>query len=214
MSEIVKGALLSSCGKYRYWLSRQWSNLIAMHEPPLVFVMLNPSIADHEVDDPTIRRCMGFAKREDARGMMVLNLFAARATDPKELTAMEDPIGPHNDSEIQRLLGDGYATVICAWGANKFAKKRASEFLENMAHRSLYCLGVTKDGSPRHPLYVPTDQPLEPYRIPADAHICPCCRKSVFSELEHWSPDGWTSPGFFKCDSSEETEHEAQEEQT
>ena len=160
MSEIVKGALLSPCGKYRYWLSRQWSHRIAVYEPPLVFVMLNPSTADHEIDDPTIRRCMGFAKREDARGMMVLNLFAARVTDPNKLKAMEDPVGPDNDSETQRLLGDGYATVVCAWGANKIASRRAAQFLKNMEGRDLYCLGTTKDGSPRHPLYVPYSQPL------------------------------------------------------
>lgn len=155
-------AKISECGQYRYWLSRRWGELRA-GRPPIVFVMLNPSTADHEIDDPTIRRCISFAKREMAHGLMVMNLFALRATDPMALRTHPDPVGPENDDEIRRLLGDGYATVVCAWGAHSVAATRAEAFVRLTAGRSMYCLGMTKHGDPRHPLYVRRDQPLVPF---------------------------------------------------
>lgn len=157
-----RDAFISDCGEYRYWLSRRWGGLCG-GRVPFVFVMLNPSTADHEVDDPTIRRCIAFAKRENAHGLMVMNLFALRATDPKALFSHRDPVGPDNDCEIKRLLGDGYATVVCAWGANSFARSRSRDFIESMNGRQMFCLGTTKTGEPRHPLYVKGDQPLVPF---------------------------------------------------
>lgn len=151
-------AAISGCGQYRYWLSRVWTAQTLVQ--PMVFVMLNPSTADATIDDPTIRRCVGFAKRELAGGLVVMNLFALRATDPSALRRAVDPVGPENDEYIKRLLGDGYATVVCAWGSDPFARTRASEFLRLMDGRPLHCLGITKNGSPKHPLYVRGDHPL------------------------------------------------------
>lgn len=155
-----KDALVSDCGQYRYWLSRVWRDQIRVGMPPLVFVMLNPSTADAVEDDPTIRRCIGFAKREMAGALMVMNLFALRSPKPEALRAAADPVGPDNDYHLKRLLGDGYATVVCAWGADKFAEQRASDFVSLMAGRELHCLGMTKGGAPKHPLYLPADAPL------------------------------------------------------
>lgn len=153
-------ANISPCGNYRYWLERKWGR-----SAPLVFVMLNPSTADASEDDPTIRRCIGFAKRERAGGIVVVNLFALRATDPKELDTADDPIGPGNTRAIGEALLMAATTtgfLVCAWGANKNApdeaerlRRRAKDFLVE-----LVCLGQTKSGAPKHPLYIKADQPL------------------------------------------------------
>ena len=101
---------------YRYALERRWDHM----RPYLVMVMLNPSTADAVRDDPTIRRCVGFAKKARAGGLLVLNLFAYRATDPRELREAADPVGPENDEIIKRHL-DGMSLyegtkVVAAWG--------------------------------------------------------------------------------------------------
>jgi hypothetical protein len=160
---IRRRAKISDCGRYRYWLSREWGP-----GPLLTFVLLNPSIADAETDDPTIRRCIGFAKREGADGCAVVNLFAWRATDPAGLTRAEDPIGPENAEEIGRALVASAVSrlpLVCAWGSTAGAgmqgfklKRRARD-----CGASLACLGRTANGAPRHPLYVPGDQPLETF---------------------------------------------------
>lgn len=161
MSDLLtsRSATISECGKYRYWLERQWSTV-----PPLAFVMLNPSTADAEIDDPTIRRCMAFAKRERAGGIVVVNLFGLRATDPSELERVEDPFGRANIEALGAVLVSQWK-VVCAWGAHREAivpghvlRKRAKDCAAR-----LWCLGKTKDGHPRHPLYLPSNQPLEAY---------------------------------------------------
>lgn len=154
VSKMIKNARISECGKYRYWLERRWGE-----GEQQVFVMLNPSIADASVDDPTIRRCIGFAKREGAGGIVVVNLFAYRATNPKDLGNRESIVGEDNESAIREALAMAVKdkrTVICAWGANKHAKKQAPK-VKNIAKEcgaELVCLGLTSNGSPRHPLYV------------------------------------------------------------
>jgi hypothetical protein len=157
------GADISPCGIYRYWLERQWADAA-----PLVFVMLNPSTADAKEDDPTIRRCMGFAKREGAGGIVVVNLFALRATDPKEIGRSDDPIGPANSVAIGNamLLSRAHKKpMICAWGASKNAAAQAKSLKRRAADfdADLVCLGRTKSGAPRHPLYIKADQPLVAY---------------------------------------------------
>ncbi len=162
---VRSGASISECGQYRYWLERQWGD-----EAPQVFIMLNPSTADADVDDPTIRRCMGFARDWGRGGIIVVNLFAYRATDPKELAKVDDPVGPENFYNIGMALlaartqsYDGF--VLCAWGSNSIAQKRS----ERLIHRAPYfdvplrCLGTTKSGAPKHPLYIPKDQKPEPF---------------------------------------------------
>ena len=152
------GALLSECGRYRYRLWRVWDDLA----PVMVWVMLNPSTADAEQDDPTIRKCIGFAKRHRHGGILVVNLFAWRATNPKELATVSDPIGPDNDEHIRvACRGPVLATVVGGWGSEKFARARATSVKVNIrCARPIHCFRQT-DGRPWHPLYLPYDSPLE-----------------------------------------------------
>lgn len=153
-------AVLSDCGTYRYRLTRLWDP----HARPACFVMLNPSTADAKRDDPTIRRCVGFARAWGCGGIVVVNLFALRATDPAALHAATDPIGPANEGYIRGAMVEGWP-VVAAWGAHVPARGRANHTRvgADRAGIPLKCLGVTKEGFPRHPLYVRADAPLIPY---------------------------------------------------
>jgi hypothetical protein len=158
-----RSAVISECRRYRYRLTREWSA-----GPMLTFVMLNPSIADASVDDPTIRRCIAFAKRSGAHGLLVINLFALRATDPTKLKESEIlAYGPDNYSTTRDVLRDAgrLAPVVCAWGAHSFAGDAANAFVQHAEYHgvALFCLGKTKNGSPRHPLYVRANQPFEEF---------------------------------------------------
>ena len=129
----------------------------------MTWIMLNPSTADAFADDPTIRRCASFARREGCGGIKVVNLFALRATDPRELRRHPDPVGACNDRVI-----DAHARglVVVAWGAGGALGGRdadAARILE-AAGVTPVCLGVTAGGQPRHPLYVRGDTPLVPWR--------------------------------------------------
>ena len=159
MNDIIYDAELSDCGEYRYRLSRIWDP----KKPPLTFVMLNPSTADMMTDDPTIRRCMGFGQREQAGGIVVVNLYGYRATKPFDLFQASDPIGAANDRWLlNACLAPG--KVVCAWGAN--APHPRSFHVKDLLreHRvKLHCLGTTNAGAPRHPLYLRRDQPLLRY---------------------------------------------------
>jgi hypothetical protein len=152
-------ALMSPCGAYRYWLTRTWDAT----RPSVCFIMLNPSTADAARDDPTIRRCVGFGERWGCGGVHVVNLFALRATDPKALRAHADPVGPENDEWIRR--GVRGRAVVAAWGASPLAARRARDVLKLTDTAGVWCLGVTRDGHPRHPLYVPNDAPLVPINL-------------------------------------------------
>lgn len=160
----VLSATISSCGRYRYRLTRG-------DEPRLAFVMLNPSTADAEQDDPTIRRCLAFAKREGTKGIEVWNLFGLRATNPKELNTAADPYGPENDQHLADLAASRHRIVVCAWGvgAPSEAVIRALTILQGGFDLMLYCLGHTRDGSPRHPLYLAGDAPLVPWNGVSDS---------------------------------------------
>lgn len=153
------GATLSECGLYRYKLWRQWNSAL----PRMVFIMLNPSTADATENDPTIRRCIGFAKRERHGGILVLNLFAWRATDPKELLRVEDPVGPDNRGVWFESMGLAQESPpVVAWGA----LHKSLKWREDEAWRVLIrpvCLGTTKAGHPRHPLYLSKSTPLNPW---------------------------------------------------
>lgn len=166
--EVARTADISECGRYRYSLGRRWGD-----GPVGVFVMLNPSTADAYQDDPTIRRCIGFAKREGWGGIEVVNLWAWRATDPKELLFGRRAIasevrGPLNTEAIREALSRA-SFAVAAWGATvdqlmrKGLPRIAVESLARDANVPLMCLGTTKDGHPRHPLYVPADAPLVPW---------------------------------------------------
>lgn len=140
------GATISEDRVYRYRLWRIWSEL----DPPIAFCMLNPSTADERNDDATIRRCIGFAKRWGHGGIVDVNLFALRATDPSELTKHPDPIGPDNDTWISKEYNRCYA-MIAAWGVHGSLMSRGAAVKEG---KILNHLGLTKAGHPKHPLYL------------------------------------------------------------
>jgi hypothetical protein len=159
-TSVEKAARISDCGMFRYSLARYWGP-----KRGLVFVMLNPSIADADVDDPTIRRCMGFARRDGYDGISVLNLYAYRATDPRSLLSCPDAVGPGNDVYLRLTLTEQArrgTPVVAAWGATA-ELDRVGQVLNLVPKVDWRCLGVTKQGAPRHPLYVRGDQPLVPY---------------------------------------------------
>ncbi len=149
---VIRDATFSLCGAYRYRLGRRWDAGAGR----ACFVMLNPSTADAERDDPTIRRCIGFAQRWGYSSLEVVNLFAFRATNPAALRDAGDPIGADSDRFIEEAAS-GSDRVVCAWGADRFAQAsgRATDVLAILKGCSeARCLGVTSEGHPRHPLYV------------------------------------------------------------
>lgn len=157
VTEVYKHAIISPDDLYRYSLWRAWGA-----GKSLRFVMLNPSTADASLDDPTIRRCMGFARREGYDGLTVLNLYAYRSTDPKALLTCADAVGPDNDRHLTAHLMEAAAVrqpVVAAWGANAHPD-RVGRVLSLWPDVDWRCLGTTKQGAPRHPLYVRGDQPL------------------------------------------------------
>ncbi|KQO98150.1 DUF1643 domain-containing protein [Leifsonia sp. Leaf264] len=136
-------------GDYRYTLTRVWDPAL----PTMTYVLLNPSTADAVELDPTLRRCVAFAKREGFGGMVILNLYAFRTKDPKVMLAAADPVGPENDLVFAGVTG----TVVAGWGTNA-DPARVAQAVALLPQ--LHALGVTKDGHPRHPLYVRGDAPL------------------------------------------------------
>lgn len=160
-SAVACNAVLSACGLYRYSLSRTWDITLQ----PACFVMLNPSTADAMQDDPTIRRCMNFARGWGNGGIVVVNLFAWRATFPEQLRQCQDPIGPLNDQHIREAAILGHPLVM-AWGATAWGRKRARQvvaLLEHAGRTDLHSLGRTRDGYPRHPLYLRRNTLLTPF---------------------------------------------------
>ncbi|MBP0593727.1 DUF1643 domain-containing protein [Paraburkholderia sp. LEh10] len=153
-----RGCILSDCGAYRYRLWREWDKT----RPTIAFLMLNPSTADHLSDDPTITRCMSRAIAGKYGRLEVANLFPLRATDPDELLTHPVPLGPTRggvtaDSAILDTLEQA-RTIVCAWGAHTAAHVRAAEVMRVIAMagygNKLYHLGLNRDGSPKHPLYI------------------------------------------------------------
>lgn len=158
-------AVISPCGTYRYLLSRP-SEVLHPDRSDALFIMLNPSTADETSDDPTIRRCRGFARSWGCAGLTVANLYALRATDPAALWEHDDPVGPENDVHLATLARE-YGDVVCAWGANA-RHDRVTQVVSILTSSGarLWCLGMTKAGAPRHPLYVRADQPCIEWRQP------------------------------------------------
>lgn len=156
-------ALISENLEYRYWLSRGWGVPGSRY---VNFVCLNPSTADGLVDDPTVRRMTRFAKDWGYDGLYVTNLYALRRTEPSELwISAVDPIGPVNDYWIE-AVARGAALVVCAWGAHGDRKDRGKSVAWRLRHVNahLFCLGLTKAGQPRHPLYLPATASVEQWR--------------------------------------------------
>ena len=149
-----RGADISPCGRYRYTLWRKWGP-----GGTCMFVGLNPSTADATLDDPTIRRCVAFARSWGYGGLMMTNLFAWRATDPRDMRAASDPVGPLNDAVLTATYFNS-AVAIAAWGAHGTHHGRDA-VVRKMLPRLRY-LRLTKDGHPGHPLYLPASlRPVE-----------------------------------------------------
>ncbi|MBC8451295.1 MAG: DUF1643 domain-containing protein [Planctomycetes bacterium] len=141
-------AELSACRTYRYALWRKWDSTL----PYAMFVGLNPSTADEVQDDPTIRRCVRFARDWGYGSLCMVNLFAYRATSPRDMKAAEDPVGPINDRWLKELATEA-GIVIAAWGNHGAFLGRSSAVRRLVP--VLHCLGLNKSGEPVHPLYQP-----------------------------------------------------------
>lgn len=164
---LERSAVISDDGRYRYRLVRRWSDA-----PLAAFIMLNPSTADADEDDPTIRRCEGFARAWGHGGLLVANLFAFRATDPRELVAAigrgEDAVGPFNNDAIRRLVeAADVSLVVAAWGTRGHLGGRDAEVASfvRASGRELCALRVSKDGFPGHPLYLPVALKPLPFTV-------------------------------------------------
>lgn len=151
MKYTCKDAILSDCEKYRYMLRRVWDR----KKPVCLFIGLNPSTADATEDDPTIRRCVRFADDWGYGTLMMGNLFAFRATDPKQMISAINPVGPLNDRWLKEIA-KGCGIVVAAWGNNGSLNARDHE-VRRMMPVQMHHLGLTKNGQPRHPLYLKAD---------------------------------------------------------
>lgn len=159
ISYFEMSAEFSDGGQYRYRLDRAWD---FMNSRRLVVIGLNPSTADETADDPTIRRCVGFAKREGCGGLVMVNLFAYRATEPADLRLTKDPLGDGNDVALRHACVDGSRIVVAAWGVHGGYCNRGADVRRMLVRNGVevHHLGLTKDGHPKHPLYLPASTPL------------------------------------------------------
>lgn len=179
---IEAGAVISECGAYRYRLRRVWE---MTRGPEAVFIMLNPSKADAALDDPTLRKCVGFAKRWGCSALELVNLFALRSTDPRALLHALDPVGPENRLNVEAAvvrarIAEAYAEdvghpspnprFVVAWGdVDPRLDEQAATmmgWLDELGVRPM-CLGRTKRGHPRHPVRLAYDTPLERFEVAA-----------------------------------------------
>lgn len=153
----LRKANFSDCRTWRYTLLRSWAK--TRFGGKVCFIGLNPSTADETIDDPTIRRCVGFAKSWGYDAIQMINLFAFRATKPKDMKAAVDPIGPRNDEWIKYMISH-CDLVVAAWGTHGSFMDRNKKVIE-LAGERLHCLGKTKAGHPKHPLYLSKETELE-----------------------------------------------------
>lgn len=152
LKTMYKGAVISPCLNYRYQLERTWD----VERSYAVFIGLNPSTADAVEDDPTIRRCMRYAYDWGYGGVVMLNLFAFRATKPRDMFNAFDPVGPLNDEFL--ISNSNYSRtgiVVAAWGTYGSFMNREKAVKQLI--QPLHCLSITKDGHPGHPLYLKKD---------------------------------------------------------
>jgi hypothetical protein len=160
----TRSAVISEDRQYRYELRRTWDE----SKPKVLFIMLNPSTADANIDDPTIRRCIGFAKRWGFGGILVGNLFAYRATEPKALLSTDNPIGKDNIKHLQLMYNES-EIIICAWGNSKIIDRldrKISDYkpLSGIIGK-LHYLELSNDGTPKHPLYLKSNLIPTEYKI-------------------------------------------------
>ncbi|MCW8102693.1 DUF6248 family natural product biosynthesis protein [Streptomyces tauricus] len=176
-SGISRSAVLSDCGHYRYRLER--GGLPPLNENgresdpdrTATFVMLNPSTATADTDDPTVRRCIDYARRWGCGRLLVVNLYAWRATKPAALWAAEDPVAPENDDYLAAAASAAAQRsepLVAAWGANA-TPERAAAVLRLPGMDRLTALAFTKERQPRHPLYLAAELVPQPWRRPHPA---------------------------------------------
>ena len=154
-------AVYSPCERYRYLLTRVWD----AEGRKALFVMLNPSTATEVQNDPTVERCERRARALGFGAFRVTNIFAFRATDPRVMRAERDPVGPGNDAAIRDSALGWADRIICAWGAHGAHLGRGAqvEALLRATGKPLFHLGLSKDGHPKHPLYIGYDRQPEPW---------------------------------------------------
>ena len=158
-------AILSACKAYRYSLSRDICNTGGM---VIAYIGINPSTADADIDDHTVRKWFGFAERNNAKRFIVGNAFALRSTDVKGLLDSEDPIGVDNDKYLSKIIEEADLLVPC-WGSRRKTPnalhQRFDDILSMLASsgKPVMCLGTTKSGDPKHPLMLPYSTELVPY---------------------------------------------------
>lgn len=152
------GAFFSPCRTWRYSLTRKAA---PDGVGTVAFIGLNPSTADERLDDPTIRRCIRFARDWNFARLKMLNLYAYRDRHPQGLAGIPDPVGPENDRIISKVIAQS-SLVVCAWGAWGGISQERVEQVVNMIVAP-HCLGVTQSGAPRHPLYMRADTLPQPY---------------------------------------------------
>lgn len=145
-------AIFSPCRKYRYTLWRRWGD--DWETNFCMFIGLNPSTADEINDDPTVRRCINFSKAWGYSALLMTNIFAYRATDPRDMKAIDEPIGPENDRYLIEHAAKA-SIVVAAWG-NHGAYRDRHNLIKAMIP-NLHCLKTSKLGMPAHPLYLPKD---------------------------------------------------------
>lgn len=154
------------CGQYRYRLQRWWG----LDQRSLLWILLNPSWADSQENDATLRRLIGFSAREGYQRLEVVNLFALIDSNPSALCRVEDPTGPDNDLHIKEASLRA-ERIIVAWGNGPFRPRdhlwtRDREVLDLLFPRELWCFGITQKGRPLHPLYQGSERRLSPFRYP------------------------------------------------
>lgn len=155
----TNSAIIDPTETYRYVLTRVVENPVigeSVRVLPVTFLMLNPSTADHVENDPTIRKCLGFASRWGFSELKVVNLFAYRSTDPRALVTAPDPVGSLNNDYIVETVAHAQ-WVVCAWGRLPKKLCKREEEVKDLLRReriTARCLGRTKEGFPRHPLYL------------------------------------------------------------
>ncbi|MDX1803927.1 MAG: DUF1643 domain-containing protein [Alcanivorax sp.] len=154
---LTRSANFSRCRHYRYALWRHWG----CGDDFMLLVGLNPSTADHRQDDPTIRRCIGFARDWGYSGLCVANLFAFRATYPKDLFAADEPVGPKNDQWLRRLSRQA-DLVVAAWGNLGHHLDRARQVSRQLPE--MQAIRVNRSGDPAHPLYLPRHLKARPWQ--------------------------------------------------
>lgn len=158
-------AVYSDCEAYRYLLTRVWDGAL----PRALFVMLNPSTATEVQNDPTVERCERRARALGFGAFRVTNIFAFRATDPRAMRAVADPVGPDNDAAIRESVdwaGGPADRIVCAWGTHGAHLNRGAAVAQLLREsgRDLHHLGLTAAGAPKHPLYIGYAQPLQLWR--------------------------------------------------